>query len=43
MLWEKSGVRSGVYVYQGHLTNKYLSDLFNLPYKELDLLVAARM
>lgn len=43
MLWEKSGVRSGVYVYQGHLTNKYIAGLFDIPYKELDLLVAARM
>src|SRR3546814_920468 len=43
MLWEKSGVRNGVYAYQGHLTNKYIAELFNIPYKELDLLVAARM
>src|SRR5690606_34587581 len=25
MLWEKSGLRSGVYAYQGHLTNKYIA------------------
>lgn len=43
MLWEKSGLRSGVYVYQGHLTNKYIAGLFDIPYKELDLLVAARL
>ena len=43
MLWEKSGVRNGVYVYQGHLTNQHLSNLFKLPYKDLDLLVAARV
>ncbi|HYH55779.1 MAG TPA: alanine dehydrogenase, partial [Anseongella sp.] len=43
MLWEKSGVRSGVYVYQGHVTNKYIAGLFDIPYKELDLLVAAGM
>lgn len=42
MLWENTGVRSGVYVYRGHLTNKYLSNAFNLPYKDLDLLVAAQ-
>ncbi len=43
MLWEKSGLRSGVYAYQGHLTNKYIAGLFDIPYKELDLLVAARL
>lgn len=43
MLWKKNGVRSGVYVYGGHLTNKYIARVFNMPYKELDLLVAARI
>ncbi|AFD08980.1 alanine dehydrogenase [Solitalea canadensis DSM 3403] len=43
MLWNKTGVRHGVYVYQGHLTNKYLGDQFNIPYKDLDLLVAAQV
>jgi alanine dehydrogenase len=42
MLWEKAGVRSGVYIYNGHITNKYISNSFNLPFKDLDLLVAAQ-
>ncbi|UKJ08029.1 alanine dehydrogenase [Solitalea lacus] len=43
MLWNKAGVRHGVYIYQGHLTNKYLGEQFNLPFKDLDLLVAAQV
>lgn len=42
MLWEKAGARSGVYLYNGHITNKYISGIFNLPFKDLDLLVAAQ-
>ncbi len=43
MLWENTGVRNGVYVYQGHLTNKHLAARFLIPYKDLDLLVAAHL
>ena len=31
----------GVYVYNGVLTNKHISDLFNIPYRDLELLMAA--
>lgn len=34
-------VRNGIYLYKGILTNKYLADTFKLPYKDLDLLIAA--
>jgi alanine dehydrogenase len=34
-------VRSGIYLYKGMLTNRYLAEDFNLPYKDLDLLLAA--
>lgn len=43
MLWENTGVRNGVYIYQGHLTNKHLAARFTIPYKDLDLLVAAHL
>lgn len=42
MLWTKTGVRKGVYIFEGHLTNGYLGDLYQIPHKELDLLFAAR-
>lgn len=41
MLRTHMGVRHGVYLYNGILTNKYLGELFNLPSKDIDLLVAA--
>lgn len=41
MLKYTSGVRHGVYIYNGTLTNKYLGELFKLPYKDIDLLMAA--
>ena len=41
MLKQNIGVRNGVYIYNGALTNKYLGDVFNLPFTDLDLLMAA--
>ena len=35
------GFRNGVYVYNGHLTNKVLSQAFTLPHTDLDLLISA--
>ena len=41
VIWERPGVRNAIYLYQGQLTNKDLSDLFNIPHKDLDLLIIA--
>lgn len=41
MIRDHTGVRSGVYLYNGILTKKYLGDLFNLPSKDIELLLAA--
>ncbi len=38
---EMLSIRSGIYLYKGMLTNKYLAENFKLPYKDLDLLLAA--
>lgn len=35
------GARNGVYIYKGMVTNKYLSETFNLPFKDLDLIMSA--
>lgn len=35
------GVRHGVYLYNGALTSEILSEAFKLPYKDLDILLAA--
>lgn len=41
LVWSKPGIREALYIYQGHLTSKDLANMFNLPYKDLDLIVAA--
>lgn len=33
--------RNGVYTYQGMLTNKFFSDMYGIPYTDIDLLMAA--
>jgi alanine dehydrogenase len=39
MIWNNPGIREALYIFQGNVTNKDLSDMFNLPYKDLELLV----
>lgn len=42
MLWRVMGVRQGVYLYKGIVTNKYVSEVCSLSYKDLELLMAAK-
>lgn len=35
------GVRKGVYLYNGILTNERIGDIFQIPFKDIDLLMAA--
>jgi alanine dehydrogenase len=35
------GVRHGVYLYNGIITNPFISKYFNLPFQDIDLLMAA--
>lgn len=41
MLRMNSGARHGVYIYNGILTNQFLGETFRLPYKDIDLIMAA--
>lgn len=41
MLKRDEGFRNGIYIYNGILTNKYLGEIFHLPSKNIDLLMAA--
>ena len=36
-----TGVRNGVYLYNGILTHQYIGETYNIPYKDLELLIAA--
>jgi alanine dehydrogenase len=40
MLRRNDGVRNGVYIYNGTLTNQVLGEMFKLPYKDINLLMA---
>ncbi len=40
-LKQDKGFRQGVYLLNGTLTNKLVGDLYNIPYKEISLLMAA--
>ena len=42
MLVAESGVRHGVYLYKGTVTNKYVSEASGMQYRDLDLLMATR-
>ena len=42
LIWERPGIRNAIYLYQGKLTNKDLSDRFNIPMKDLDLLIVSQ-
>ena len=41
VVWSKPGIREALYIYQGHLTSKDLAAMFSLPFKDIELLVAA--
>lgn len=41
LLQNSFGIRNGVYIYRGCLTNHYLSERFELKYTDLDLLMAS--
>jgi alanine dehydrogenase len=41
MVRENAGLRHGVYIYNGTLTNEIIGEAFKLPYKDLDLLLSA--
>lgn len=41
LIWQNPGIREALYIYQGNITNKDLADMFNLPFKDLELLVVS--
>jgi alanine dehydrogenase len=36
-----ASVRNGVYMYNGILTHRYIGEAYNIPYKDIELLIAA--
>lgn len=41
MMHQPCGLKNGIYMYKGILTSKTLGETFDLPYKDIDLLMAA--
>lgn len=41
LIWKHAGVRHAVYLYQGSLTNKDIAERFDIPYKDLSLMIVA--
>ena len=41
LIQTEKGFRHGVYIYKGTLTSSFLGESFDLPYKDLDLLISA--
>lgn len=42
MVWHNFNLRHGIYMYKGYLTNFYLSQMFDLKFTDLNLLIASR-
>ncbi len=42
-LWSDSTLRSGTYVYKKHLTKKTLSQMYNIPFRDIEMLIASRI
>jgi alanine dehydrogenase len=40
LIFEDAGIRNGIYIYNGNLTNDHLSKLFNIKNTNLELLFA---
>lgn len=41
VVWNRPGIREALYIYQGHVTNKNIANMFNIPFKDLELLMVS--
>jgi len=42
-LWTNVSLRNGTYVYKNQLTKKSLAQLFDMPYRDIEMLIASRI
>lgn len=42
-LWNNTALRNGTYVYKKHLTKKSIADMFDMPYREIEMLIASQI
>ncbi len=42
-LWSNTALRNGTYIYKNHLTKKSLATQFDMPYREIEMLIASQI
>lgn len=42
-LWSNTALRNGTYIYKKHLTKKALSNQFDMPYRDIEMLIASQI
>ncbi|WP_069133400.1 alanine dehydrogenase [Rhodohalobacter halophilus] len=42
-LWENTALRNGAYIYKKHLTKKGLAEQFEMPYRDIEMLIASQI
>lgn len=42
-LWDNVALRNGTYSYKKHITKKSLGDMFEIPYREIEMLIASQI
>lgn len=42
-LWQNTGLRNGTYVYKKHLTKKSLANIFDMPFRDIEMLIASQI
>ncbi|WP_421773928.1 alanine dehydrogenase [Gracilimonas sp.] len=42
-LWENVALRNGTYCYKKHITKKTLAKMFDMPYREIEMLIASQI
>jgi alanine dehydrogenase len=42
-LWENVALRNGTYSYKNNITKKSLAKMFDMPYREIEMLIASQI
>jgi len=42
-LWKNTALRNGTYIYKNHLTKKVLAKIFNLPFRDIEMMIASQL
>ncbi|MCW9707833.1 alanine dehydrogenase [Fodinibius salsisoli] len=42
-LWQNTALRNGTYVYKKHLTKKSLANIFDMPFRDIEMLIASHI